>query len=77
MWQGKPVGRMEFVLFTDVAPRSAENFRQLCTGEAGTVTKDRDGAGTPYHYKVSGPRVGCERGTYVTRSRMASLPPCA
>ena len=54
-WQGKPVGRMEFVLFSDVAPRSAENFRQLCTGEAGSVPtdeKNREGAGKPYHFKV-------------------------
>ena len=47
---------MEFVLFTDVSPRSAENFRQLCTGEAGIVPKDdgkeREGAGQPYHFKV-------------------------
>ena len=46
---------MEFVLFTDVAPRNAENFRQLCTGEAGTVPtddKNREGAGKPYHFEV-------------------------
>lgn len=27
------LGRIRFELFTDVAPRTAENFRQLCTGE--------------------------------------------
>jgi len=32
---GKSVGRVEFELKHDVVPKTAENFRQLCTGEAG------------------------------------------
>ncbi len=32
---GSRHGRLEMELFTDVAPKTAENFRQLCTGEAG------------------------------------------
>ncbi|KAJ3556957.1 hypothetical protein NP233_g11859 [Leucocoprinus birnbaumii] len=28
-----PAGRMKFELFSDVVPKTAENFRQLCTGE--------------------------------------------
>ena len=31
----KPVGRIIVELKADAAPRTAENFRQLCTGEAG------------------------------------------
>jgi len=27
------VGRLKIELFADVAPRTAENFRQMCTGE--------------------------------------------
>ena len=32
---GKDVGRITFELRADVAPKTAENFRQLCTGEQG------------------------------------------
>jgi len=48
---GSSVGRIEMVLFIDIAPRAAENFRQFCTGEAGLVPEGREGAGLPYHYK--------------------------
>lgn len=47
----KRVGRIEMVLFTDVSPRSAENFRQLVTGEAGVVPKGKEGEGKPLHFR--------------------------
>jgi peptidyl-prolyl isomerase H (cyclophilin H) len=28
-----PAGRIKMELFADICPRTAENFRQFCTGE--------------------------------------------
>jgi len=45
---GEPAGRIEFELFKDTTPKTAENFRALCTGEKGI-----GGSGKPLHYKGS------------------------
>lgn len=35
------VGRLRMELFSDVVPKTAENFRQLCTGEVRCVPISR------------------------------------
>merc|ERR1712217_663008 len=45
---GQSAGKVVFELYTDIVPKTAENFRALCTGEKG-VGK----AGKPLHYKGS------------------------
>ncbi|KAI8070313.1 peptidyl-prolyl cis-trans isomerase D [Thamnidium elegans] len=45
---GKPEGRVVFELFKDVVPKTAENFRALCTGEKGVGA-----SGKPLSYKGS------------------------
>ncbi|CAD7695881.1 unnamed protein product [Ostreobium quekettii] len=45
---GSPLGRIEMELFADQVPKTAENFRALCTGEKGVGR-----LGKPLHYKGS------------------------
>jgi peptidylprolyl isomerase len=45
---GEEAGRIVFELHSDVVPKTAENFRALCTGEKGAGQR-----GKPLHFKGS------------------------
>jgi len=53
---GKPVGTLTLELFADTVPKTAENFRALCTGEKGMGKsgKPLSYAGTPFHRIIPG-----------------------
>jgi len=46
---GNPLGKIQFTLYNDIAPKTAENFRALCTGEKGKSPT----SGKLLHYKGS------------------------
>ncbi|KAK5105845.1 cytochrome P450 monooxygenase 41 [Meristemomyces frigidus] len=45
---GQPTGKVVFELYNDIVPKTADNFRSLCTGEKG-----KGKAGVPLHFKKS------------------------
>ncbi|KAF9032397.1 cyclophilin-like domain-containing protein [Panaeolus papilionaceus] len=57
-----PAGRLKMELFSDIAPKTAENFRQLCTGEYRVNSRPQGYKGATFH-RV--PNFMCQGGDFL------------
>ncbi|KAH8880088.1 peptidyl-prolyl cis-trans isomerase H [Thozetella sp. PMI_491] len=69
---GEPLGRITFELFHDVVPRTAENFRQFCTGESKNHLKRPQGfKGSKFHRII--PQFMCQGGDFLNGDGTGSI----
>jgi len=69
--EGQPKGRLVIELYSDKVPKTAENFRRLCIGDAGLAKSLRvplHYKGTPFHRIVPG--FMCQGGDITRRNGM-------
>jgi len=61
---GAPAGRVIFQLYADIVPKTAENFRALCTGERGAGRSGKPLAfkGSAFHRII--PQFMCQGGDF-------------
>ncbi|KAF8968467.1 cyclophilin-like domain-containing protein [Flammula alnicola] len=57
-----PAGRLKMELFSDIVPKTAENFRQLCTGEFRVNSRPQGYKGATFH-RV--PNFMCQGGDFL------------
>ncbi|KAG2056088.1 hypothetical protein BDR06DRAFT_1043124 [Suillus hirtellus] len=57
-----PAGRIKMELFSDVVPKTAENFRQLCTGECRRDARPQGYKNATFH---SVPNFMCQGGDFL------------
>ncbi|KAJ3768921.1 cyclophilin-like domain-containing protein [Lentinula raphanica] len=57
-----PAGRLKMELFSDIVPKTAENFRQLCTGECRINSRPQGYKNATFH---SVPNFMCQGGDFL------------
>ncbi|KAJ8585423.1 hypothetical protein M405DRAFT_410735 [Rhizopogon salebrosus TDB-379] len=58
-----PAGRIKMELFSDIVPKTAENFRQLCTGECRRDQRPQGYKNATFHRVV--PNFMCQGGDFL------------
>ncbi|KAF8797637.1 hypothetical protein BYT27DRAFT_7204223 [Phlegmacium glaucopus] len=59
-----PAGRLKMELFSDIVPKTAENFRQLCTGEYRVNSRPQGYKNATFHRSVV-PNFMCQGGDFL------------